>query len=173
MKKILSFLLVLWVLPQGIYSQFTWSELTYHYQTGTVPPPYYYSYDLHINSSGDAQLIYAPSYSNDSNWVFNLKLTQDQISKLDEEINSSEVMTAEVKALPENKHPIGGPLRNIKIILTMDSGLDHLPGSITTPYFPEKKYKEKLDNLYKVVSSLVPQETWDEIKARKESKPEK
>jgi hypothetical protein len=51
MKKILNLTLIL-VLSTGIViAQNQWEEIVYHYQTGTVPPPYYYSYDLTINPS--------------------------------------------------------------------------------------------------------------------------
>lgn len=156
------------ITPLYLFSQYSWTDINYHFQTGTVPPPYYYSYELYINSGGSCSISYRPSYSNDSVWVYKFDLITDQLNTLDSSINKSGVLTDSITSLPENKHPIGGSLKNVVITLYQDPVLDRLPPVIRTPYFPSGDYKQKLENLYESIVLLVPQSIWDDIEMRKE-----
>ena len=49
-----------------------------------------------------------------------------------------------------------------------DPNLDQLPQTITTPYFPEKEYTERLAKLYDLMKSYIPEATWKRIEGLKE-----
>jgi hypothetical protein len=168
MNRLIKAIILISLSPLYIFSQLAWTDITYHFQTGTVPPPYYYSYELHINSGGECNLTYRPTYSNDSIWVYKFNLISDQINELDSIVIKSGVLTDSINSLPENKHPIGGSIKNIIITLYQDPTFDRMPPVIKTPYFPTAEFKEKLENLYDSAGALIPQNIWDEIKERKE-----
>jgi hypothetical protein len=168
MNRFIKVLLLTAISPVYLFSQYTWTDVNYHFQTGTVPPPYYYSYELFINSGGSCSISYRPTYSTDSTWVYKFDLITDQLNTLNGAITNSGVLTDSITGLPENKHPIGGSLKNVVITLYQDPVLDRLPPVIRTPYFPIVDFKQKLEDLYESIVSLVPQSIWDGIKERKE-----
>lgn len=168
--KILSvFILLIILFTAGAYSQYKWTDAQYHYQTGSVPPPYFFEYDVFINAGGQGTLVYHSSYSTDStskmdNYTFTVNASD--ISSLNNAIKKSKVLTATFKEM-EN-HPIGGSMQNAIILLYQDPALDHMPQRITTPYFPaSSKQRKALEILYGKIKSLVPQTIWDEIESKK------
>jgi hypothetical protein len=152
----------------SVYSQYSWTTLIYHYQTGSIPPPHYFQYDLNINYEGTSTLVYYPGYNADTTWVYNFKIKEEDIKILNDSIVSSKVLSEPILSMPEHKHPIGGSMQNLTIILPQDPGLDQKPPSLVLPFFPQPEYKDALDNLYSTIKSLIPQSIWDEINQRKE-----
>jgi hypothetical protein len=169
MKKYI--LIVLFFVTSSACSQNEWTELTYHYQTGTVPPPYYYSYDAYLTNSGTLTLVYHHGY-NDTTWTYTIEVNADSLKALKEAIVSSGILTEKVEEISEMHRPIGGSLQNIRIVLPQDPNLDQMPPTITTPYFPANK-KEELTNIYDKMKNLIPEATWNEIKVRKENETQK
>jgi hypothetical protein len=167
MKKILNLTLILVLSNGAAIAQNQWEEIVYHYQTGTVPPPYYYSYDLTINPSGTGTLVYSPNYGKDTTWVYNITLSEDDVNRLSSAISESGVLTGTISELPDSLRPIGGALQNISIQQPRDPNLDQTPGRIVVPYFPKPEFREKIMNLYSQIKKMVPQSIWDEIDLRK------
>jgi hypothetical protein len=168
MKKIIFLILNLLIISGFSLAQTKWTEVTYHYQTGTIPPPHYYKYDFTVNSSGFGTLVYFPDYSEMTTWVYAVKLTEEEIAKLDRAITQSNILNETIPSLPDSMLPIGGPLQNLTIMMEQDPNLDQLPPRISIPYFPSKEYEEKVDGVYNEIKNLIPQSTWDEIKTRKD-----
>lgn len=168
MKKIIFILLGFFIITGIVIPNTKWTDIMYHYQTGTIPPPYYYKYDLTINSAGFGTLVYYPDYSEMTSWVFALKFSEEDINKLDKLISESNLLNETIPSLPDSLHPIGGPLKSLTIVLEQDPNLDQAPPRIKTPYFPAEEYKEKINSIYEEIRNLVPQSTWDEIKTRKD-----
>lgn len=168
--KIISILILFIVLYNAnAQSHYDWTDAQYHYQTGSVPPPYYYEYDVFINAGGQGNLTYHSSYAFDStkkdvNYTFDV--SESNIASLNKEIKKSKVLTSTFKEM--DKHPIGGSMQNAVIILYQDPVVDHLPARVTTPYFPDSdKQKKALEKLYAKIKSLVPQKIWDDIESKK------
>lgn len=169
MKKLFTVISFLIISITVTEAQYIWRELTYHYQTGSVAPPYFYKYDLTIDNSGKGALVYYPGYSEDSVWRYDLQLSSESLKELQEVISSSTVLTDSIEALEPDKTPIGGSLQNLIIILTDTSSANLLTKTITTPYFPKKKkYRESLPQLYDKIKSFVPSEFWTELQTKKE-----
>lgn len=158
--------------PTTIAQDMQWTELTYHYQTGTVPPPYFYKYDITLNTAGDISLVYSPGYNTQpgDTWAYNLKALQQDVDSINNMLISSCIFDKTIEALPQEKTPIGGSLQNMIIVLKQeDPLLDQAPKRITTPYFPECEIvKETLKTIYEKIKSLVPEDTWNAINTKKE-----
>lgn len=164
MNKLIAVIAIFLLFTSLCHSQYVWTGIMYHYQTGSIPPPHYYSYDLTINNEGGGYLVYSPGYSGDTSWNYNMKIDEASINKLNDEIQKSKVLIGTIQSLPRNKQTIGGSLRNLTIILSdTNPNTDHPPITIVTPYFPTQEYKEALDSLYDTIRNLVPQSVWDEI----------
>lgn len=150
-------------------SQYNWSELQYHYQTGSVPPPYYFEYDIYLNYLGNGQLVYRGGYSSDQNRkdsTYDFTAGEPDIKALNDLISQSGVLTKEIEQAV--KHPIGGALNNMYITLTQDPKFDRKPIRIEIPTFPKSDSDKKtLHEIYEKIRSLVPQSVWDDLESKK------
>jgi hypothetical protein len=137
-----------------------------------MPPPYFYSYSILINSDDASGFLkYAFDYSQEDNPPLEYKLTfsEEQMGILNEAIKESKVLCEEIESVPDSLQPIGGSVQNVKItIVNPDPNLDQPPRIIETPYFPIEEYKEGLENLYETINKLVPENIWEEIKTKKD-----
>lgn len=151
--------------------QCKWSTLEYSFRSGTMPPPYFYSYSILINSDDASGFLkYAFDYSQEDNPPLEYKLTlsEEQMGILNEAIKESKVLCEEIESVPDSLQPIGGSVQNVKItIVNPDPNLDQPPRIIETPYFPIEEYKDGLENLYETINKLVPENIWEEIKTKK------
>jgi hypothetical protein len=168
MRKIIFSAFSLLIITGLLSAQTKWTEITYSYQTGTVPPPYFYHYNFTVNSGGFGTLVYQPDYPDTETWVYTIKLTHEEIKQVDEAIIKSKILDETIPALADTLRPIGGSLENVIVMLVQSPDLDQMPQKIVTPEFPQTKYKEQLDELYTIIKNLIPQSTWDEINARKD-----
>ncbi len=167
MRKIIYLSFILIASFSSACAQTDWDEIVYHYQEGSVPPPYFYSYDITISAGGTGTLVYSPNYGNDTTWVYNLTITESDMSKLNEAITRSNVLNEKIPELPNEKIPDGGPAQNITVTLSQDPNLDRTPPKIVTPYYPEESYLETLTGIYSVIQKTVPENVWNEINSRK------
>jgi hypothetical protein len=168
MKNIIFSIFGLLIITGLLTSQTKWTDITYSYQTGPIPPPYFYHYNFIINSGGVGTLVYQPDYPDTETWVYTIKLCDEDIKQVDEAITKSKILDETIPALADSLRPVGGSLEKVTVMLVQDPNLDQMPHSIVTPEFPKKEYKEQLDELYSVIKNLIPQSTWDEINARKD-----
>ncbi len=150
-------------------AQYKWTDIQYHFQTGSVAPPYYYEYDIYINVSGTGSLAYHTGYGNDStrkDYMYDLVLTGSNIKSLNKEIKRSKILTDTFEEMEQ--HPIGGSTQNVFVVLPQDPRLDRKPPRIQTPNFPASDtQKQALEKLYNKIKSFVPQSVWDDIESKK------
>jgi hypothetical protein len=164
MKKYI--IIALFFISASAFSQNEWTELTYHYQTGTVAPQYYYTYDAILTNSGTLTLVFHPGYY-DTTWTYTMEVNADSLKALKETIISSGILTEKIEKTPDMIGPLGGSMQNIRIVMAQDPNLDQMPPIITIPYFPATK-KNELNNIYEKIKNLIPESTMNEIKERKE-----
>jgi hypothetical protein len=146
-----------------------WSTITYNFFSGPLPPQYQNKYSVVINEDKNGYFSYSigiDSNENSTSKIFTV--TDDNIAMITQLVNESGLLEGKIISLPEHKHPIGGSLRSISVVLKQtDPNLDQPPPVYIAPYFPVEEYKEKLEKLYDYIYMLVPQEFRDEyIKKR-------
>jgi len=172
MKNIIFVVLLLIVFTSCSKSQdstkATWSSVQYYYTRGPLPPPYHFSFDLTVNGDGTGILIYRLGYDASSEpLVYNFTVNPDELSTLNCKVKNSKLLTGKVEAVPENKHPIGGPTERVRIIIpNPNPDLDQPPRVIESPYFPLDEYKQDLQELYEYIKKLVPEKTWFDINGK-------
>jgi hypothetical protein len=170
MKTIIISAIVLFLLLSiDANAQYKWTDIQYHFQTGSVPPPYYYEYDIYLNVTGTGSLAYHTGYGNDStrkDYYYDLKLTSGNIKTLNKEIKRSKVLTDTFEEMEQ--HPIGGSVQNVFVVPPQDPRLDRKPPRIQTPYFPASDTQKKaLERLYTKIKAFVPPSVWDDIESKK------
>ncbi|MFA5011514.1 MAG: hypothetical protein WC644_06120 [Ignavibacteria bacterium] len=173
MKNLLIGLIFLSVIASCTNSQDVtksdWSALQYFYNSGPLPPPYHYSYEITINNNGESSLNYRLGYDEQKppiNYSFNV--SKQDLKLLSEKITTSQLATGKIKAVPENQHPVGGSLERVKLIITKENPeLDQPPVAFESPYFPIEMYKKNLDELYSFIKKLVPDSIWADAEAKK------
>ncbi|MFA7359521.1 MAG: hypothetical protein WC139_00645 [Candidatus Kapaibacterium sp.] len=173
MKNLLYGLIMLTVIASCTNSQDVstneWSAIQYFYNSGPLPPPYHYSFDININNNGESSLNYRLGYDEQKppiNYTFNI--TKENLKLLSGKIKASELASGKIEAVPENQHPVGGSLERVRLVITKaEPDLDQPPKAFESPYFPTEKYKKNLEELYSFINKLVPDSVWSDVKAKK------
>jgi len=173
MKNLIFVLLIITIFTSCSKSQDNilkdWSAIQYHYSRGPLPPPYHYSFQITINKDGASILSYHLGY--DDNYPsldYNFTVSPDNLLLLEEKICISKLASGKIEKVPENQHPVGGSLNNVKLIITdPNPNLDKPPTVIESPYFPKEEYKKGLVELYDFIEKLVPDEVWLDVAGKK------
>jgi hypothetical protein len=170
MKNIFLFIIsIMFFLGASANAQYKWTDVQYHYQTGSVAPQYYYEYDIYIGYTGVGSVAFRTGYGSDTSskvYTYNFQMTDKEVESLNKAIKKSKVLTSTFEEL--EKHPIGGSMQKVFITLPQDPRFDRKPTRIETPYFPaSEKQKKALEKLYDKIKSYVPQSIWDEIESKK------
>ena len=145
-----------------------WSVVRYYYSRGPLPPPYHYSFEITVNNGGSSMLNYYLGYDNNTPLVYNFTVSTDDLKLLEEKIGNSNLASGKVESMPENEHPIGGPLNKVKLIITdPNPDLDQPPKVFESPYFPKEEFKKNLQELYEFIEKLVPGDVWLDVGGKK------
>lgn len=147
-----------------------WASLTYMFEAGPLPPKYQYSYNITINRGLDGTMVgFLGTDPATPSLVYNFKVTDENIKALDDAINKSKILEGNIEELPEGVRPVGGHLEKVRIVMEMtDPNLDQAPRVKESPYYPADKYVKGLRDLYSLITSFVPQSTWDDFNKKKE-----
>lgn len=170
MKNLLILLVFVFMTVSCSKSQdLDWTSLTYDYSAGPLPPPYHHQYTIAINHDGSANMNYKLGYSDsDPSYNYSFKIEPDKMRELDVKIKESQLLDAKIESVPENEHPVGGPLSKVVIYrVNSDPNLDQPPQVFQSPYFPKKGFVAGLIGLYDYIDGLVPDEVNFDINAKK------
>lgn len=173
MKNLLFGLLLFTILGSCTNSQDVtsneWTSIQYYYSSGPLPPPYHYNYEFTINNNCTSSLNYRLGYNEqDPPFNYSFNVSKENLKVLSEKITLSQLSTGKIESEPENRHPVGGSLERVRLVITKDDpDLDQPPKAYESPYFPTEKYKKNLEELYSFMKKLVPDSIWSDINARK------
>lgn len=146
-----------------------WGRIVYYYNVGSLPPEYQYSYKIVINSDGKCELIYTKGYENEDGKVSNYpyELDNEKLEKIKNAIKESDVLNLDIKTRPNEEIPDGGHTDCLQIYgFNNDDSNSNLPVLKSIPLYPELKYTETLNKLYKAIQSTVPEEIWNKAKSK-------
>lgn len=164
-------LLVFCSLSCGVQAQSEWVKLEYYFNVGSLPPQYHYSYTITINSEGKGELVYIRGYKEkDKTYIGHpFELDNNKLESLKNAVKESDVLSLEIKSRPNEQIPDGGHSDGLKIFgLDSSNPADELAVLKTVPSYPELKYENTLNKLYKVIQNSVPEDLWNEVKSPKE-----
>jgi len=140
------------------------------YESGPLPPKYQYHYTITINNNCDGGVVCFIGIDDSTpSLTYDFKVSKDSLDLLNEAIYKCKILEEDIESFPEGKHPIGGHLEKVRVILVNDNpNLDQPPRVKESPYFPADKYKEDFQNLYETIKGIVPTRIWDDIEAKKQ-----
>ncbi len=170
MKNILVLLALMLVTVSCSKSQdLQWTSLIYDYSAGPLPPPFHHQYSIAINSDGSANMNYKLGYDeSDPSYNYSFKIEPDKMRELEVKIKESQLLDVKIESVPENEHPVGGPLSKVRIFrVNPDPNLDQPPQVFEAPYFPKKEFVAGLIGLYDYIDGLVPEDVSMDINAKK------
>jgi hypothetical protein len=140
------------------------------YDSGPLPPKYQYNYTVTLNTNCEGGLVaFIGADPSNPSLTYEFKFSKDSIKILDKAIKESKILEEMIESLPEGKHPIGGHLEKVRVVLFEDNpNLDRPPRVKESPYFPAEKYKAGLQKLYETIAAFVPQKIWDDYEKKKQ-----
>ncbi len=135
--------------------------LRYHWENGSVAPPYHYEYDIRVSPTTDAQIVFSPDYAgkNTPVWTEKFAITRQQLSDLTAMIDKKQVMT---KQWPPSREPqVGGGTESLEV--TTRGKTVKIPSQL------EMADAAVLRDLYAAIRALVPKTIWDNLMARRDA----
>lgn len=132
------------------------------WNTGALPPQYYYSYTIDIQSSGESILVYQAGYEVDESlcWQTDFKLSEKQVDDLYTFLQKNDLLRSD---WTEGQPLLGGSGTSIRI--TAD-GKEFLIPSISELEQADRRIVQKAID---TINQLVPQKIWDEMKNRQDA----
>ena len=132
-------------------------KITYHWDTGSLPPKYHYSYEIIIQADGAGQFIYQQSYEGigaPPPSVTTFTVFPEKINQLYQLLLTKNMLRTEwAKSQPS----IGGSSSELRI--TVDGKTFSLPNDTLMIEVDRTDSTE----VYDFIKKLVPQSIWDEM----------
>lgn len=154
----------------GLQAQSDWTKLNYHYNVGSLPPPYHYSYTITINGDGKGEMVYIGGYESTpkNTSVYPFELNSKKMKKLNKAVKESDVLNLDIKTRPGEEIPDGGHSDGLEIYgVNKESDSKDTVLIKSIPTYPELKYDGILNRLYKAIQNSVPDDIWKEIDSKK------
>lgn len=155
----------------GVQAQNEWSKLEYSFNVGALPPPYHYSYKITISMNGTGELVYVGGNQdkdkNTSKYTF--ELDNEKLVFLENAVKESDVMNLDIKTRPSNEIPDGGHSDGLELFgYSKKNDTKDLELMKSVPTYPESKYEDALNKLYKVIQNSVPEDIWKEAESKRD-----
>lgn len=137
-------------------------NLTFNWNTGSLPPQYHYSYTITIQPDGNGSLDYQPGYEPDeaTRWQTEFSLTGKQMDALYGYLIENDLL--------RTTWNLGEPLlggSGTSLVVTAD-GKEYTVPSISELQPDDRKLMEAAID---TIKNLLPQSIWDELDARQEA----
>jgi hypothetical protein len=156
------------ILAIRLDAQSNWERLEYHYNSGALPPPYHYAYTITIDIKGNSKMVYSGGHiaTGISPAEYSFTLSKKELKKLKSEIKKSEIFDLDIKQRPVAEIPDGGYSDGLEFY-GYDSQTDTIKMIKFVPTYPELKYENILNKLYKTIKECVPIDIWNEVNSVK------
>jgi len=132
-------------------------KITYHWDTGSLPPKYHYSYEIILESDGTGQFIFQQSYAGNgapTPSVTTFTVPSEKINQLYQLLLTKNMLRTEwVKKQPL----IGGSSSELQI------NADGKTFSIPNDTLMIEKDKTDSAEVYDFIKKLAPKVIWDEL----------
>ena len=141
------------LLPRERPSDF---QVSYYWETGSLPPPYFYSYTITIGPGAEGTIKFEPGYStyDPPTWVEDFQLSESDLDLLYEELYQANIFVGEWQQ--KEDIPIGGSAD--KMAVTAYGRVYSVPS-----YVEGEEKSKAVREIYKEIEAFVPQEIWDKL----------
>lgn len=136
-------------------------RVTYHWEEGSLPPPYHYEYTISIgpDQQGSIELIPDYSFNDPPVWRETFSIALAELDALYALLVEMGVFTREW--LPATDYPTGGSIRR----LTADA---HGQRFSVPSFVADETAARDIRAVYDAVRAMVPETVWDKLKALRE-----
>jgi len=135
-------------------------SLTYHWQEGSLPPPYHYEYTIAIQPDGQGQIEMLPDYPSDQTpvWKEVFTITEDDLDQLYALLLENDFFQTNWAA--QSDPPIGGSSEQLTVTA---QGAEY-----TIPSFVVANQQNAASEVMAAINALVPQDIWDRLDLQRE-----
>ncbi|MBI3775889.1 MAG: hypothetical protein HY273_10120 [Gammaproteobacteria bacterium] len=138
-------------LPDDFDVRYTWRE-------GSVPPPYYYEYRIHLAAPGSAEVTLIPDYpaAGVPQWREIFSVTPSQLETLYRHLLTLGLLSTPWQAAAHP--PVGGSSESLTIQAQRRK--------IEIPFFAAAMQDIRVNETVTAIRALVPQTLWDTLEMR-------
>jgi len=132
-------------------------KITYHWDSGSLPPKYHYSYEIVIEPDGSGQFMVQPGYAatgEPTPWVTAFRVSPEKMNQLFQLLIARDMLRTE---WAKGKPLIGGSSSEMQIIA------DGKTYSVPNDAQMIEKDKSDLAEVYDFIKQLVPKSIWDKL----------
>jgi hypothetical protein len=135
-------------------------SVQYHWQEGSLPPPYHYEYTIRINATGEGQVEMIPDYPSEQVpvWTEPFTVSQADLDKLFQTMADQGVFTRAWRA--QDSPPVGGSSEWLTVTA---NGRE-----IEIPAYVLASQASAAAEVYSATKALAPQAVWDKLTAQRE-----
>lgn len=131
----------------------------YEWREGSLPPPYHYEYSIRLQSDGAGEVTMVPDYAGDEVpvWSEPFSVSREQVAQLYGVIVDRGLFSQTWRELEDP--PVGGSSEMMSVVAN---------GRIVTiPAFLPPDQRERAEDLYAALRSLVPTAVFAGLEARR------
>ncbi len=136
-------------------------SLTLEWDTGSLPPPYHYTYIISIGPDLISKFSFQPGYApenSDKRWVTTFELQSKDLDSLFKTLAEKEILRSKWST---DQPLLGG--QGTSLVITADGEKYTIPSvSILT-----RAESEKIEEVIKIIRDYVPKTIWNEMNARR------
>ena len=133
-------------------------QLEYYWETGSLPPPYFYSYRIYLGAGTQGEIKFQADYSGEQTpvWVEAVNLTENDLNRLYEMLYTMGMF--EKEWLQATDTPAGGSASYLK-------GVAYGQAFSIPSFVAGDQQARDARALYEHIEGLVPRETWVKLLA--------
>jgi len=125
----------------------------YRWIEGSVPPPYYYEYEIHVGPGEKGRIIFSPDYPMEDPpvWIEEFHLDNATFNRLYELIVEKDILMRDWTRMEDN---------------TVGDELEWIEGVANTIHFKVPSAIEEseiVESIYEFIRSLVPERIWTKL----------
>jgi len=134
-------------------------QVRYYWETGSLPPPYFYSYTITIGPGTDGSLEFVPDYTtyDPPLWLEGFQVSERDLDLLYAALYQAEAFEAGWEQSEDI--PTGGSADKMTIIA---HGREYLIPS----YVDDDEKSKAIKRVYEDIEAFVPQAIWDKLNAQ-------
>jgi hypothetical protein len=120
----------------------------YHWQAGSMPPPYHYEYSVEINAKGEGTIHFSPDYPGvgSPHWTRYFTLPREELNTLYQDLDRSGAFSGKWKSA--DNHIVGGSLEWMSA--TVDGEVSSIPSTRTADS------DHRASAIFKQIRSVIP-----------------
>lgn len=132
----------------------------YHWQEGSVPPPYHYEYEIRVGPGPLGQVVFYPDYPGQGTpkWQEDFALSAADLDRLYGLMDRQHIFQQQWQS--PLRQTVGGSLEFMDI--SVSSNHSRVPSQLV------EKDAALVREIYDALRSLVPQALWEDLHARRQ-----